>query len=566
MSTTEGRISDLDPSEDRDAPASSSDGGDGGRRPGDLGARELGRWAWRQLTSMRTALILLLLLALAAIPGSIIPQEDVDSLAASNWKDAHETLAPIYEKLGLFAVYDSPWFAAIYVLLMISLVGCILPRTKVYWRGLRAQPPRAPRHLTRLPEHASFVTDRSAADVHEAARALLRSKRYRVRGEVEGESGVSAERGYLREAGNLVFHLAILVVLVGFAMGSLFGYQGAVIVINGKGFSNNLTQYDDFNPGTFFSSDDMEPFSFDVDDFDVEWIMEGRGAGQSQGYSASLTYSESPTSEEQTYDLRVNHPLDIGDTEVFLVGHGYAPIITVTDGNGDVAWSGPTIFLPQDASLLSFGVVKARTAEPEAIGLEGLFYPTYVMADGDPINVMGDDLNPTLSMLAYVGDLGLEDGQSQSVYVLDKSNATQLTKDDGSPLRLDMQVGDSIDLPDGLGTVTFDGVEPWVRVQISQTPGKLIALGGVVLMLIGVMGSLFIRPRRAWVRARETDDGTVVELAVLDRSGGGDVSLVLADIVGTLRADDDRDAPAADAPAPTTPTATEDDSATKEQA
>ena len=105
------------------------------RRAGELTARELARWGWRQLTSMRTALILLLVLALAAIPGSVIPQESVDSLGTSRWKEDHPTLTPIYERLDLFSVYDSAWFSAIYILLVLSLVGCILPRTYHYWRG-----------------------------------------------------------------------------------------------------------------------------------------------------------------------------------------------------------------------------------------------------------------------------------------------------------------------------------------------------------------------------------------------------------------------------------------------
>ncbi len=66
---------------------------------------------------------------------------------------------------------------------------------------------------------------------------------------------VAAERGYLREAGNLLFHLAVVVVLVGFAVGGLFGYKGGVILVVGNGFSNNLTQYDDFDPGSLFDAD-----------------------------------------------------------------------------------------------------------------------------------------------------------------------------------------------------------------------------------------------------------------------------------------------------------------------
>ncbi len=495
------------------------------RRPGELGIREMARWSWRQLTSMRTALVLLLLLALAAVPGSVVPQDSVASLAASRWREAHPTLTPVYERLGLFSVYDSPWFSAIYLLLVVSLVGCIVPRTLVYWRGLRARPPVAPRNLTRLPEHASYRSTSAPQVVLEDARRELRRRRYRVRvDEDAGPDGgwVAAERGYLREAGNLLFHVSVIVVMVGFGLGGLFGYQGGVILVQGTGFSNNLTQYDDFNPGSLFEPTEMEPFSFTVDEFSAEWIESGAGRGMARGFQADLSYQESPDSEVEQYDLRVNHPLSIGDTDVFLIGHGYAPVLTIRDGEGDVAYQGPTVFLPQDQGLLSYGVVKATSAEPE-IGLEGLFYPTFVLIDGDPVNVMGDDRNPTLSMEVFAGDLGLDDGSAQSVYVLDKDDASKVTDADGSPVRLDLQPGQTAELPDGLGTVTFEGVEPWTRVQISQTPGKEVALAGVVLALIGLLASLFIRPRRIWVRARKADQGggTMVEVAVLHRSNAG---------------------------------------------
>jgi cytochrome c biogenesis protein len=162
------------------------------RRPGELGFRELLRWVWRQVTSMRTALILLLLLALAAIPGSIIPQEGVDSLKTSNWQADHPKLTPVYERLGLFSVYDSPWFSAIYILLMVSLVGCIVPRTFHYWRGMRAKPPTAPRNLTRMPDHATYTTADAPEAVLERAQATLKRRRYR---QVVVGDAVSAERG-----------------------------------------------------------------------------------------------------------------------------------------------------------------------------------------------------------------------------------------------------------------------------------------------------------------------------------------------------------------------------------
>lgn len=513
--------------------------------PSDLDVRGLARWSWRQLTSMRTALVLLLLLALAAIPGSVIPQEDIDSLAVSQWRDDHPRLAPIWDRLDLFSVYGSVWFSAIYILLMVSLVGCIIPRLFVYARALRARPPRAPRHLTRLPESTSYTTDEAPEAVLDRADDVLRTRRFRV---ARGDDSVDSERGYLREAGNLVFHLAVIVVLVGVAAGSLFGYRGGVIMLNGEdyGFSNNLTQYDDFAPGALFDPDVMEPFSFSITDFEVDWLTEGQRAGMAREFVAKLAYETEPGGETEDYDLKVNHPLSIGGTDIFLIGHGYAPVITIRDGEGNVTKSGPVVFLPTNAQTFeSFGVVKAPFAKPGQIGLEGTFYPTFAMgtdADGNltmPASLFGEALDPLISMSLWTGDIGVDDGSAQSVYVLDKAGATQVMNDDGRPFRMDLRPGESVTLPDDLGTVTFDGLQRWNKIQISRSPGSLVALGGVVAALIGLLGSLFVRPRRMWVRARRQDDGTtLVEVARLDRSSGGDPedgAAELGDVVAALQ-------------------------------
>ena len=350
------------------------------RRPGELTAWELVRWMWRQLTSMRTALILLLLLALGAIPGSVIPQSGVDALKTQNWQDAHQTLTPIYEKLGLFSR------------LPLAVVRGDLPAADgVAGRLHRAA---ALRLLARLPPGATrcpsqphpppgprVVHHRRGAGRRARASSAPASRRNRV---ATGDGWVAAERGQLREAGNLLFHLSVLIVLVGFGVGSLFGYKGGVILVVGNGFSNSLTQYDDFDPGSLFNADKMEPFCFTVHDFKVQWIDSGPRQGMARGFQAPLTYrtscqgERSSWSPEQSYDLRVNHPLTIGGTQVFLIGHGYAPEIIVRDAQGHRLTNGPTVFLPESANFESFGVVKASGRKPgQDIGLEGLFYPTF---------------------------------------------------------------------------------------------------------------------------------------------------------------------------------------------
>jgi cytochrome c biogenesis protein len=284
-----------------------------------------------------------------------------------------------------------------------------------------------------------------------------------------------------------------------------------------------------------------------VHDFKVQWIDSGPRQGLARGFQAPLTYQTSCGSgrangaPEQHYDLRVNHPLKIGGTQIFLIGHGYAPLITVRDAEGHKLTNGPSVFLPESSNFLSFGVVKASGREAgQDIGLEGLFYPTFASVHGQPINVMGKAENPTLSLLAYVGDLGYDTGVPQSVYEMNKANMRQLKKPDGKPFRVDLRPGQTVELPGGEGTVTFDGLRQWTRLQISRTPAVWVTLIGVILALLGLLASLFIRPRRVWVRARRSDGATLVEVAALDRSGGGDLTPVLSSLVDSLQGEAER--------------------------
>ncbi len=126
------------------------------RRSGTLGLADWLKWGWRQLTSMRIALVLLFLLALGSVPGSMLPQQGADPAGVQQYFASHPALAPWLNHLGLFNVFAAPWFAAIYLLLFASLVGCVVPRTFRLAGSARTLPPRAPRHLTRLPRSAEY--------------------------------------------------------------------------------------------------------------------------------------------------------------------------------------------------------------------------------------------------------------------------------------------------------------------------------------------------------------------------------------------------------------------------
>lgn len=482
-------------------------------RPEGAGPAGWGRWAWRSLTSMRAALILLALLALAAVPGSVLPQRGVatDPNAVPRFIQDNPTVAPWLDRLGLFEVYASPWFAAIYLLLLVSMTGCVLPRCARLWRACRAEPPRAPSNLARLAGHSRVTTTATGTEPLAAAAAELRRRRFRV--SVDGDT-VRAEKGYLREVGNLSFHLSLLVLLFGVAAGTLFGFEGRVVVAEGAGFSNTRSQYDEFFGGAFVDEASLTPFFLTLDEFSARYEQQGPQRGTPRDFRAELSVTREPGAAAEETVVEVNRPLDVDGTKMFLTGNGYAPRVTVRDQEGREVLSGPVVFLPVDGLFTSEGVVKAPDAQPEQLAFEGLFLPTAAFdpATG-PYSSFPDVQDPQLVMSAYTGDLGLNDGTPQSVYALDTSGLEQVVVD-GQPFAQALRPGETMTLPDGQGSLTFDGVARFVNFQIAYDPGKEVSLVAAIMLLVGLTASLAVPRRRVWVRlGAECDGGREVEVA-----------------------------------------------------
>jgi len=470
------------------------------------------RWAWRQLTSMRTALVLLFLLAVASVPGSVIPQQGIDPAAVAQYYTAHPTLAPIMARLSLFNVFAAPWFAAIYLLLFLSLAGCVLPRTFRLVGSARQLPPRAPRNLSRLPLAASYQTARTPADALDSAAGLLSGKRFRLR---RGDGWVSAEKGYLREVGNLLFHVALLALLGSVAIGGIFGYKADRLLVSGQSFGNTVTALDQFRPGRLVTPQDLQPFSVALDNFTAHYITSGNLRGEPSSFDAYIRYDDRPGAPMRSYVLRVNHPLQVDGVRVYLIGHGYAPVFRITDGAGRVVFDGPVPFIPVEQSgLTSEGVIKVPDADPDQLGFAGVFLPTAVDVNGRLQSAFPAALLPRVSLVSYAGNLGLNSGPSQSVYQLDLAHLRRLPV---APRPL--APGQSIKLPDHAGTLTFTGYRQWASLAITYDPGQVPALISGIVAIAGLLLSFAVRRRRVFVRAHAgPDGGTVVDIGGLARS------------------------------------------------
>lgn len=499
---------------------------------------------------MRTALILLLILAIAAIPGSIFPQRMADPNGVTQWQDNNPDLFPILDALSLFDVYLSPWFSAIYLLLFLSLIGCVVPRIKHHFKALRSQPPRTPVRLSRLADYRERRLERVAGDAAQeptaqASRAIdvatkqLRSLGYRVARYDDARSfSVSAERGYWRETGNLLFHSALVGVLITVGVGGGFAYTGQKVVVEGQTFVNTLLDYNSMLRGRFVSETALAPYAMTLESFDVSYVPFGEpGGGQAGDFSANVHVRDADGSEWNGSVL-VNHPLDIAGDKVYLLGNGYAPTITVRDADGEIVFRDSVPFLPQDNAMTSLGVIKVPDGLPVQLGMHGFFYPTQVqLASGAYASAFGDLLNPALTLNIYEGDLGIDDGTPRSVYVLDTTGMTQLTGGTTGVESIELAPGQSAELPGGYGTITFENEDPqasdylhsvkrYASLQIHHDASAVWVLVFALLSLAGLALAMFIPRRRMWVKAVLESDGVRVEYAGLAR--GDDPTLAAA--------------------------------------
>jgi cytochrome c biogenesis protein len=492
------------------------------------------RNTWRTLTSMGTALVLLFLLALGAIPGALLPQRSLNEFKVEQYIAEHSTIGPWLDRLQAFEVFSSFWFTAIYALLFISLVGCLTPRLIEHARTLRAAPVAAPRNLGRLPKHHTAVVSGEPDAVATVVSGHLRGWR-RVTTQKDEITEISAEKGYLREFGNIVFHFSLLGLLVAVAAGKLFGYEGNVIVVadSGPGFcSASPAAFDSFRAGNTVDGTSLFPICLRVNDFQAHYLP----SGQAVSFAANIDYQAGSDLDADTwrpYHLKVNEPLRVGGDRVYLQGHGYAPTFTVTFPDGQTRTQTLQFRPENQITLLSSGAMRfdppgGSYPDPDErrknqIAIQGLFAPTEQL-DGTLLSSSYPALNnPAVAIDIYKGDTGLDTGRPQSLFSLDPRLIEQnrLTK----KARVNLRAGQDTRLDDGT-VVRFDGAVPFINVQVSHDPAQVWVLVFALTMMAGLLVSLVVRRRRVWVRLTPAGPGTVsVELGGLartDNSGWGD--------------------------------------------
>ena len=257
----------------------------------------------------------------------------------------------------------------------------------------------------------------------------------------------------------------------------------------------------------------MESFSLNVTNFTAKYDP---ATNAPQDYTLTVRASHPLGTPDKKVIIKVNSPLTYGNTKIYLQANGYSPVVTVRDKSGLVVFHGPVTFLPQDGNLTSIGAIKIPDINPQ-IGFIGSFVPTYDRsARRGAFSVFPEVLAPRLLLSVWEGNLGLDSGIPQSVYRLDTSKMKKIALKQ-------LALGEELNF--GEGSITFDGWKSWVNLQIVDDPGKMYALLGAILAILGLLFSLFTRQRRIWVKA-----GDRIEIAGLAKNGTPGLTEELLDL------------------------------------
>jgi cytochrome c biogenesis protein len=483
---------------------------------------------WRTLRSMRTALVLLILLAAGAAVGSLLPQIPNSPQRVASYQLAHPFFGSLFLRAGFFDVFGSWWFVLILTLLFVSLIACLIPRSRAMLRTIRQRPIQA-REIDAFPQYRELRVPADPAAAAATARTVLRRHGYRVALAADGRA-VAAEKGTLREVGSLVFHWAFLVLLVAVILGKGTGYVGHATIVEGQTWTDAAFNYDgDLRTGRF-SSGSHTGIGIKLLDYSDAF----RQSGVPMDFTSKVELLNPDGTLARTDSVTINHPVSFDGVRIFQFGFGWAPVVTITD-RGAAIFHGPVVMgqntQPGDNPLTVpwIGFVKLPTLRPQvAIKLElypdsvayfaGLIagVPQPMTQANDPFMRYslwkGKLLDPSLSgldtrFMRQVATGGIGRGWTVD---LARGCVASGTSSAGLP----RQLAGTVCLSGGGSglTMSFLQLRQYSRLQISRDTTVPWVLGAAILILAGLVAAMYSSRRKIWVRAEPKAAGSVVQI------------------------------------------------------
>ncbi len=166
------------------------------------------------LSSMRFAIALLVVLAIASMIGTVLKQQEPYPNYVAQFGPFW---AEIFHALGLYNVYSSWWFSAILLFLVVSLSLCLWRNGPLMMAEMRSWKDRVQENSLRAFGHrADFQGTYACAETAARLQGLIKASGYRYKVK-QNDDGllIAAKRGALSKLGYIFAHMAIVVICIG---------------------------------------------------------------------------------------------------------------------------------------------------------------------------------------------------------------------------------------------------------------------------------------------------------------------------------------------------------------
>lgn len=476
---------------------------------------------WRRLRSMRTAIQLLIAVALVSVVGSIVPQRNAAPSKVAEFKARNRLWGEIFERLHLFEVFTSWWFLTLVALLMFVTAACLIPRTSsalAQFRRFRRAP--APGRLPGLSTATEIASKKDVVETTRISRSVLRQRRWRCT-PVNDERQWLAEKGLAREVGSVLFHWSFFLVVMAAALTITTKFEGSAVIVEGASWTEGgPVNFDEYSEGALARwINPHAGFVVKLDDFEVRY----REDGMPESYTSRVRIVDEDH-EVLSDEIRVNKPLSYQGVKLYQLGFGWAPVLRVID-RGTVVYDGPLVMGVRGPNGSSVGVIKLPSSIPRQAGIEMTLFSDFKLVPFRATNpddprakepgaldiVSTADLGerPLIVVTEYRGNLNLD--RPQNVYELDKSALEQVMQKFATfPANANEKLGSRVELGDGLEIELLELRRFSVlSVKRDRLGIPAAALAGVAMMF-SIYPALYSYRRRLWLEVDEGPDGGVV--------------------------------------------------------
>ena len=446
---------------------------------------------WHLLTSMRVAMVLMIVLAALCVIGSLviqIPTGMDDPAAKASWLDSIRPRfggwTNVMDALGFFNIFNGLLFRVLVAGLTISLIACSVHRIPGAWRT--ATKPRVdvgPGFFEHAPQHESVVVHASSAEALEKVQTVLKKRHYRTIATDDGTVHIYADRFRFMAFASLAGHISLVLILLGAIIGATFGFKNEYFVV-----PEGSTVLTGTEPGLALKLIDF------MDSYNVE------NGAPSDYKSDVVLLKDGQQVAAQT--IRVNEPLSYDGASYYQRAFGPAVALTIKDASGNTVYDEG---MPLDGSSTD-----GSNRSAGSLAIPGT---------SDVINVFAT---------SGTSDPTIQPGQVQVVlYSGGGASAGAKVFDQGKPQQL------------GNYTVTFDRELKYTALSISKDPGQYLVWLGALLLFGGFTLVFLLPQRRVWARITPRGAMSVLSVASLGRRDaalGTDFEDLVSDIRSALQA------------------------------